>query len=655
MRTAFAFVASALASMLVLVLAIPSWAVASPSRASASDSTFTIDITYSPPDGGTVEPFGSFDVAAGAQQTITISPAACFHIDHVTVDGLSVGALSAYAFDNVHTNHDLTVSFARDTVRLYASAGSGGTIYPSGSVAVECGVPTTFTITPKCASDSVYVDDVYVGDLRDYTFADPRGPHTIRAVFPAQDSTSTALAALPLNGTCDMADTLVATVQGASAGLVVFYADGDYLGATAVNDGVARLIPDFPLPAGLRALQAQLVGDACAPASVSRELDYAVAASTDTAACTLAAQPDSALVGTRTTFVATITTSRTPAAWVRGSVGFYAADSLLGTATVSNGKATLSYAFTAAGNYAVWARVMDDCYATPPSSVINVALSANPSQLQLTTSANPQTLPTPVAMQAAVVTATGQLATTATGSVVFTEDTTIVARAVVQGGSAMADWPANGAGPHWVRAVYTGDGHYSPATWLFLQQVVDATTPTLVQVFEATRTASGVCIRWTFGDEGAATSIHLERSTTNQGPWVSVMGMEEIRGDTAVVCDSTALVQQALWYRLVDPSGHNYGVVAVAAVETQSSQVAIGPNPTRGPLAIVFTLSKAGSVRIALYDLAGRRLLSNAQTFRAGDHRITFDVRSRVSRPGMYFLDYATTERRVRRAIVVTP
>src|SRR5581483_1246917 len=77
------------------------------------------------------------------------------------------------------------------TFTITASAGSGGTISPSGAVNVNQGSSQTFTITPNSgfAVSSVTVDGTNVGTVSTYTFSNVQANHTISAAFNAVTST----------------------------------------------------------------------------------------------------------------------------------------------------------------------------------------------------------------------------------------------------------------------------------------------------------------------------------------------------------------------------------------------------------------------------------------------------------------------------------
>src|SRR5439155_1411854 len=106
-----------------------------------SDSDFTIGqytITASEGANGAISPSGAVAVSHGGSQSFTITPDACHIIADVLVDGVSVGAVSSYTFTNITAGHTIAASFAIKSLAIAASAGSGGSISPSGSVTVAC-------------------------------------------------------------------------------------------------------------------------------------------------------------------------------------------------------------------------------------------------------------------------------------------------------------------------------------------------------------------------------------------------------------------------------------------------------------------------------------------------------------------------------------
>jgi len=147
----------------------------------------TWTITASAGANGSIAPSGAVPVPGGANQTFTITPATCYHVEDVIVDGASVGPVTSYTFTNVTEHHTISASFAVSTYRITASAGANGWIAPNGVVEVSCTASQTFTIGALAgyAIQNVLVDSNPVGPVTSYTFNNVTANHTISASFVA--------------------------------------------------------------------------------------------------------------------------------------------------------------------------------------------------------------------------------------------------------------------------------------------------------------------------------------------------------------------------------------------------------------------------------------------------------------------------------------
>ncbi|MFO7657150.1 MAG: fibronectin type III domain-containing protein [Bacteroidales bacterium] len=156
----------------------------------------THTITASAGTGGSISSAGNVIVECGEDQTFIINPDDCYQVKDVLVDGVSVGDVSSYTFANVTGPHSIEVLFEKITYTITASAGTGGSITPTGTLTVECGEDQTFTITPDDCYRilDVLVDGVSVGDVSPYTFANVSGPHSIEVLFEKKTYTITASA-----------------------------------------------------------------------------------------------------------------------------------------------------------------------------------------------------------------------------------------------------------------------------------------------------------------------------------------------------------------------------------------------------------------------------------------------------------------------------
>jgi hypothetical protein len=151
----------------------------------ASFAIDTFTITASTGANGTIAPSGIQTVNYGTNQAFTITPSTGYHVLDVLVDGVSVGTVTSYTFSNVTANHTIAASFAIDTFTITASAGSNGTIAPSGIQTVDYGTSQAFTIAPSTGYHvlDVLVDGVSVGAVTSYTFTNVTANHTISASF----------------------------------------------------------------------------------------------------------------------------------------------------------------------------------------------------------------------------------------------------------------------------------------------------------------------------------------------------------------------------------------------------------------------------------------------------------------------------------------
>ncbi len=137
--------------------------------------------------GGSISPAGNFFKAQGDGQTFSILPNANYQILDVQVDGKSVGAVSTYTISGVSGPHTISATFQATTAsyNLTAMSGTGGSISPSGTVAVNSGAVQTFSIIPGQGYQiaDVQVDGVSVGATGSYTFSEVGADHTISASF----------------------------------------------------------------------------------------------------------------------------------------------------------------------------------------------------------------------------------------------------------------------------------------------------------------------------------------------------------------------------------------------------------------------------------------------------------------------------------------
>jgi hypothetical protein len=145
----------------------------------------TYSIVASAGANGSVSPSGTASVEHGGSATYTVAPDSGYIIADVLVDSVSRGAITSYTFSNVTADHSLQATFAVDTLTVSATAGEGGTIAPSGSIAVSRGDSLTFSIT---ADEDYEIQDLLIngvsqGALSSYTLEDITADCSVTAIF----------------------------------------------------------------------------------------------------------------------------------------------------------------------------------------------------------------------------------------------------------------------------------------------------------------------------------------------------------------------------------------------------------------------------------------------------------------------------------------
>jgi YD repeat-containing protein len=123
----------------------------------------------------------SANYLAGASVTLTATANAAYNFTGWSGDCSGTGTCTL----TMDSAKDVTANFVIKTFTIAASAGSLGSISPSGNVTVNYGSNQTFTITPDSGAvvANVLVDSSSVGAVTSYTFTNVTAAHTISATF----------------------------------------------------------------------------------------------------------------------------------------------------------------------------------------------------------------------------------------------------------------------------------------------------------------------------------------------------------------------------------------------------------------------------------------------------------------------------------------
>ncbi|HOZ79801.1 MAG TPA: hypothetical protein PLY34_17525, partial [Ferruginibacter sp.] len=204
---------------------------------SASFTQLNYSITATAAANGTISSPGVTSVNCGGSQTYNFIADACYQIADVLVDGVSVGAVASYTFENVTAAHTISVSFTQLNYSITATAAANGTISSPGVTSVNCGGSQTYNfIADACYQIAdVLVDGVSVGAVASYTFENVTAAHTISVSFIQLNYSITATAAA--NGAISPAG--LAVVNCGSTQTYIITADEGYNIADVLVDGVS--------------------------------------------------------------------------------------------------------------------------------------------------------------------------------------------------------------------------------------------------------------------------------------------------------------------------------------------------------------------------------------------------------------------------------
>lgn len=163
------------------------------------EATFTsimFNINATAGVGGTISNLGNTSVAYGSTPTYTITPAAGYAIDYVTVDGAVVTLTNnAYTFAPVTANHTIHAAFTMLYHTITVTAPNNGTITPSGVVTVAHNATPSFTVTPNLGYE---VTAITVGNTNVINNAQATGTGAYVYTFPAVTADQTLTATMTL-------------------------------------------------------------------------------------------------------------------------------------------------------------------------------------------------------------------------------------------------------------------------------------------------------------------------------------------------------------------------------------------------------------------------------------------------------------------------
>ena len=155
-----------------------------PPTIAPSPTSLTLTITKAGTGTGTVtsSPTGT-TFSAGTTVTLTATPNS--NSTFAGWSGGCSGSLTTKCTVIMNSNISGSAAFNLKTYTITASAGTGGSISPSGSNSVNSGSYKTFIITPGTgySTGSVKIDGISISPITSYTFNNINANHTISASF----------------------------------------------------------------------------------------------------------------------------------------------------------------------------------------------------------------------------------------------------------------------------------------------------------------------------------------------------------------------------------------------------------------------------------------------------------------------------------------
>lgn len=410
-------------------------------------------------DGTTV--IGNGTLADGQAVIVTASLAIGSHSVSAAYAGdanhtSSTGAISGLSIGKRASTTALDVSASTPTYgqRVTFTATVEGRS-PTGQVSFKEGATTLGTVpvrggqalfsTSALAVGNHMIAAVYSGDSKH------TGSTTTAGVTVSKAETATTLSTSSTSAVYGTGVTFKAVVRGASPTGTLTFRDGTAeLGKAALIQGQASLTSTFA--AGEHSITAEYSGDSRNSPSISA----AVVATVNKApsATTLTASPTAPQYGETVTLTASVT-GKSPT----GNISFADGSTLLGSAAMSNGKATLTAANLPVGMHTIVAAFNGDgnlMASTSSGLSVNVGKRASATRLDVAPAA-------PAYGEALTLTATvgGQ---SPSGTVTFRDGATVIGSGLLTGGQAAVVLSNLAIGSHGISATYSGDDHHLPSS-----------------------------------------------------------------------------------------------------------------------------------------------------------------------------------------------
>jgi len=376
------------------------------------------------------------------------------------------------------------------TIKAIMNAAATGTVTCSDGSTVLATVPVVSGVAPCPAvlSAGMHTLNVsYSGDAN-YMSASTSFPQNVAA------ATSIVLTSNANPAASGQSVTFTASVTPATATGTVQFNDGqNSLIIVALSGGTASYSTSALTP-GNHAITANYLGNSDYGPSFSNTLAEVVKTNTST---TVASTVNPSLVGSAVTFNAAVSP-----ATATGVVQFLDGATVLGTATLANGAASFTTSALTQGAHSITAVYAGD--AANNGSVSPVLSQSAKSFPGLGMSVTPNPI---VAGQTVTIGATMNAA--ATGTVTFSDGSTVLATVTVASGSAFYSTSSLAAGVHTLSISYSGDANYLSGGDAIVQTVLAASSTGLTSNVNPASPGQNVTFTATVTPAGATGNVQF--------------------------------------------------------------------------------------------------------------------------------------------------
>ena len=306
---------------------------------------------------------------------------------------------------------------------------------------------TTLTVGTHTISATYSGDSVYASSTN--SFSQSVGLNT----------TSLSLTSNPNPSVVGQTVIFTATVSPtAASGIVTFTEGSSVLGTASLLNGTA-VYTTATLVAGSHVIGAAYSGDNNYNSSSSNTITQVVGVNSTT--LSLTGSPNPSTVGQSVIFTATIS----PTA-ATGTITLTVDGNNPVVVGVVGGIATYSTTTLTVGTHTISATYSGDSVYASSTNSFSQSVGLNTTSLSLTSNPNPSMVGQSVTFTATVS------PTAATGTVTFTEGSTVLGTSSVLSGMAVYTTTSLVVGSHIIRATYSGDSNYAPSNSLTITQVV---------------------------------------------------------------------------------------------------------------------------------------------------------------------------------------